>query len=170
MPQSLVRRALLPVVPAVDRLAFQVVHAYDMARAYVLACTTPVTGAFNIATEPVLDPPTLAAVLGARHVPVPGGAAARRSSRLTWRLHLQPTDPGWVDIGRLTPLLDTTRARTELGWTPRYDAGRGAARDRRGDGAPAAAATRRSCGPRAGRPGRVLEVVRALVPGAQGTG
>ena len=67
VPQSLVRRALLPVIPAVDRLAVQVVHAEDMARAYVLACTTPVTGAFNIAAEPVLDPPTIAAVLGARH-------------------------------------------------------------------------------------------------------
>lgn len=168
VPQSLVRRALLPVVPAVDRLAVQVVHASDMARAYVLACTTPVTGAFNIATEPVLDPPTLAAVLGARQVPLPA-ALVRALVSVTWRLHLQPTDPGWVDIGRQTPLLDTTRARTELAWTPVHDAAQAlletveAMAAGRGGDSPVLR-------PRASGPQRVLEVVRALVPGAKGTG
>ena len=168
VPQSLVRRGLLPVVPAIDRLAIQVVHASDMARAYVLACTTPVTGAFNIATEPVLDPPTLAAVLGARQVPVPA-AVARGLVDLAWRLHLLPADPGWVDLGRETPLLDTTRARTELGWTPRYDAAQAlletldAMSAGRGGGSPVLR-------PRARGPHRLLEIVRGLVPGAGGTG
>ena len=168
VPQSLVRRGLLPVVPAVDRLAFQVVHAADMARAYVLACTRPVTGAFNIATEPVLDPGTLASILGARQVPVPA-AVARAVVDLTWRLHLQPTDPGWVDIGRQTPLLDTTRARTELGWTPQHDAAQAlletvdAMAAGQGGGSPVLR-------PRAQAGHRVLEIVRALVPGGKGTG
>ena len=168
VPQSLVRRGLLPVVPAVDGLAVQVVHACDMARAYVLACTIPVTGAFNIATEPVLDPPTLAAVLGSRQVPVPA-AVLRAFVGTTWRLHLQPTDPGWVDIGRETPLLDTTRAREVLGWTPRYDAAQAlletldAMSAGRGGDSPVLR-------PRASGAHRVLEVVRAFVPGAGGTG
>lgn len=168
VPQSLVRRGLLPVVPAIDRLAFQVVHASDMARAYVLAATTPVTGAFNIATEPVLDPPTLAAILGARQVPVPS-PVARAFVDLTWRLHVQPTDPGWVDIGRETPLLDTTRARTELGWTPEHDAAQAlletvdAMSAGRGGGSPVLR-------PRSDRGHRLLEVVRAVIPGAKGTG
>ena len=168
VPQSLVRRGLLPVVPAIDRLAFQVVHASDMARAYVLACTTPVTGAFNIATEPVLDPPTLAAILGARQVPVPG-VVARTFVDATWRLHAQPTDPGWVDIGRESPLLDTTRARTELGWAPRYDAAQALLEtvDAMSAGRGGASPVLR---PRASGPHRLLEVVRALVPGAKGTG
>lgn len=168
VPQSLVRRGLLPVVPAVDGLAVQVVHASDMARAYVLACTTPVTGAFNIATEPVLDPPTLAAVLGARQVPVPA-AVLRAFVDTTWRLHLQPTDPGWIDIGRETPLLDTTRAREVLGWTPRYDAAQAVLETvdamSAGRGGPSPVLR-----PRASGASRVLEVVRALVPGAKGTG
>lgn len=121
VPQSAVRRALLPVVPKVDRLAVQVVHSSDMADAYVRACVRPVTGAFNIAGEPVLDPPTLARTLGARQLPVPA-ALLRAVVELTWRLRVQPTDPGWIDLARLTPLLDTTRARTELGWTPQHDA------------------------------------------------
>jgi len=168
VPQSLVRRGLLPVVPSIDRLAFQVVHASDMARAYVLACTTPVTGAFNIATEPVLDPATLAAILGAHQIPVPA-PVARAVVDLTWRLHVQPTDPGWVDIGRETPLLDTTRARTELGWTPQYDAAQAlletidAMSSGRGGGSPVLR-------PRSQGGHRLFEVVRALVPGAKGTG
>ncbi len=168
VPQSLVRRGLLPVVPAIDRLAFQVVHAADMAKAYVLACTTPVTGAFNIATEPVLDPTTLSDILGARQIPVPA-PVARAFVDVTWRLHLQPTDPGWVDIGRETPLLDTTRARTELSWTPQYDAAQAlletidAMSAGRGGGSPVLR-------PRSQSGHRVLEIVRALVPGAKGTG
>ena len=168
VPQSLVRASLLPVVPEVDRLAIQVVHAADMAAAYVLACVRPVTGAFNIATEPALDPPTLAAILGARRVPLPA-VVLRGLVQLTWWLHLQPTDPGWVDIGRLTPLLDTTRARTELGWVPRYDAAQAlletleAMGAGRGGGSPVLR-------PRATGPARVLEAVRALVPGTRRTG
>jgi len=122
VPQSLVRRALLPLVPAVSRLAVQAVHAEDVASAYVLAATTPVTGAFNIAAEPVLDPAVLARLLAARQVPLPA-AVLRGLVNATWRLHLQPTDPGWVDIARLGPLMDTTRAQDVLGWTPRTDAG-----------------------------------------------
>lgn len=168
VPQWLVRPSLLPLVPSVDRLAFQVVHAEDMARAYVLACVKPVTGAFNIAAEPVLDPATLAAVLGARQVPVPA-AVLRGVVDYAWRLHLVPVDPGWVDIGRLTPLLDTTRARTVLGWSPRHDAGQALLETLEAMGA-------RAGGPtpvlraRTGLPRRAFEVVRALVPGAKGTG
>ena len=41
----------------------------------------------------------------------------------SWRAGLQPTPPGWLDMGMQVPLLDTARAREELGWTPRRDAG-----------------------------------------------
>jgi nucleoside-diphosphate-sugar epimerase len=81
----------------------------------------PARGAFNIAAEPVLDSGELARILGARPVPVPGGVL-RAGAAATWRLHLQPTPPGWVDLALGVPLLDTTRARDELGWTPRYGA------------------------------------------------
>ena len=168
VPQALVRPALLPVVPRVDRLAIQVVHTEDMARAYVLACTQPVTGAFNIAAEPVLDADTMAAVLGARAVRVPA-AVLRGAVDVAWRLHLVPVDPGWVDIGRLTPLLDTTRARTVLGWSPTHDAGQAlletvtAMGARQGGDTPVLR-------PRTGLPRRAFEIARALVPGAKGTG
>lgn len=168
IPQSLVRRSLLPVMPRVPLLAIQAVHAEDAARAYVLAATRPVSGAFNIAADPVLDPASLARLLGARQVPVPL-AVVRAAVDLTWRLHLQPTDPGWVDLGTLGPVMDCGRALDELGWVPRYDAGE-ALLDlldgmRRGQGGEAPVLA-----PRASGPARVVEVLKAVVPGAGGTG
>jgi hypothetical protein len=34
-------------------------------------------------------------------------------------LHLQPTPPGWLDLGLGVPLMRCDRARRELGWEPR---------------------------------------------------
>ena len=168
VPQSLVRRALLPVVPATPGLAIQAVHARDMAAAYVLAATTPVAGAFNIASEPVLDPRSLGEALHAGQLPLPR-AALRALVDLTWRLHLQPTDPGWVDLGTRGPLMDTTRAREVLGWVPTVSATDAVlevveAMGRR-VGGPSPVLR-----PRATGLGRVAEVARGLVPGGRGTG
>jgi nucleoside-diphosphate-sugar epimerase len=80
-----------------------------------------VRGAFNIAAEPVLDPPALAKALHARPVAV-SARVARTLTATSWRLHLQPTPPGWVDLAFGVPLLDSTRAREELGWVPRWTA------------------------------------------------
>lgn len=117
VPQRLVRPSLVPVVPRTAGLALQAVHATDVADAFVAAATRPVHGAFNVASEPVLDPATLAEALHAHQVPVPR-TVLRALVDLSWRLRLQPTDPGWLDLGTLGPLMDTTRARTELGWSP----------------------------------------------------
>jgi nucleoside-diphosphate-sugar epimerase len=43
----------------------------------------------------------------------------RYAAQATWRLRLQPSSIGWVDMALNVPLLDSTRARTELGWEPR---------------------------------------------------
>ncbi|MFP5220454.1 MAG: NAD-dependent epimerase/dehydratase family protein [Actinomycetes bacterium] len=163
VPQSLVRRSLVPVVPAVERLAIQALHADDAASAYVEACVRPVVGAFNLAAEPVLDPPVLARTLGARQLRVPA-AVLRGAVASSWRLHLQPTDPGWIDIALLTPLMDCTRARTVLGWEPRHDAASALAAtvDAMAKGAGAPTPVLR---PRAGGLARLGEVVRGVVPG-----
>lgn len=66
---ALVRRGLIPVVPAAQRLVFQAVHSLDAGQAFALAATRPVSGAFNVAADPVLDPSELARALGARELP-----------------------------------------------------------------------------------------------------
>jgi nucleoside-diphosphate-sugar epimerase len=118
LPSPLVHPDRIPVVPDTPRLVFQAVHTDDVADAYRRAVVSDVHGAFNVAADPVLDPDRLAALLGARKVPVPA-RVLRTAAALTWRARLQPTPEGWVDMALLSPIMDTTRAREELGWTPR---------------------------------------------------
>ena len=117
-PRLLARPSALPIVPAIPRLRFQAVHSDDVAEAYRLALLGDARGAFNVAAEPVLDAPTLAEALGARVVPLPA-AIVRAGMAATWRARLQPTPEGWLDMGLSVPLMDTRRAREELGWRPR---------------------------------------------------
>ena len=118
LPNVLVQRRLIPVVPAHPRLVFQAVHSYDIGEAYRLAIVRDdAHGAYNVAADPVLDPDELAQTLGARKVPVPSGVL-RGGAAVSYALRLQPSEPGWVDMALAVPVMDTTRIRTELGWKP----------------------------------------------------
>ncbi len=65
----------------------------------------------------MLDAHEVARAVGARTVRVPA-AAARVAVAASYRLRLQPSEPGWIDLALNVPLLDTTRAERELGWRP----------------------------------------------------
>jgi len=116
-PRALARPDRIPVVPDMPRLRFQAVHSDDVADAYRRAIHADVRGAFNIAADPVLDPGVLAEALGARRVRVPA-AAARAAVDLSWRLRLQPTPAGWLDMALAVPVMSCARASAALGWTP----------------------------------------------------
>jgi UDP-glucose 4-epimerase len=122
VPSALVQRRLVPLVPNIDRLRFQAVHTEDLAEAYRLAVLRDdARGAYNVAAEPVLDPEALGRVLGAAKLKVPP-AILRGAAAATYKLRLQPTEPGWLDMGLGVPIMDTTRAQSELGWEPRRTA------------------------------------------------
>jgi UDP-glucose 4-epimerase len=119
LPTPLLRPGRFPFVPDTPNLVFQAVHSHDIGEAYRLAVRSDARGAFNVAAEPAIGPDELAALLQTRKLPVPR-QLLRGAAQLTWRLHLQPTPVGWVDMALNVPLLDTTRIRTELGWEPRH--------------------------------------------------
>jgi UDP-glucose 4-epimerase len=169
VPASLVRRSLVPVVPDLERLQLQLVHAEDVAAVFARAAVDDAArGAYNVAGEPVLTPERLGELLGARPVPVPA-PALRAAVEVSWRLHLVPTSPGWVDLGLGVPLLDTTKVREDLGWAPTHDAGAALLEAlegiREGAGGPSEVLR-----PLASPPKRVWGALRALVPGTGGTG
>ncbi|MEU8277039.1 NAD-dependent epimerase/dehydratase family protein [Microbispora bryophytorum] len=121
LPRRLMRPGLIPFVPDMPRLRFQALHSRDAGEAFRLALTRDVRGAFNIAAEPVIDPAVLADLLGARLVPVPA-AVVRTAVSAGWHLRLIPASPGMVEMVLQIPIMDTTRARRELGWQPRHSA------------------------------------------------
>jgi nucleoside-diphosphate-sugar epimerase len=117
LPAPLLRPRLLKVVPDIPGLRVQAVHSLDVGDAYRRAIVSDVRGPFNIAAEPVLDARVVASLLGARTVPLPPGPA-RRAFAIAYNLRLHPSPPGWFDLGAGVPLLDSGRARRELGWEP----------------------------------------------------
>lgn len=118
-PGRLVRRGLVPLVPVVDGLDAQVLHTSDAASAIVRATLRPVHGAFNLATSPAVDGHVLARLLDARPVRLPR-SAVRFATWAGWHLHAIPASPGLLDTVLQLPLLDSTRAESELDWHPRF--------------------------------------------------
>ncbi len=121
LPSFLLRSGLIPAIPRLPGLCFQAVHTSDVGRAYALAAIRDVSGAFNLAANPPLGSKDLATMLDARTFPLPV-SVARRLADLTWRLRLQPTPAGWLDMAMGAPLMSSERAEQELGWRPRVSA------------------------------------------------
>jgi len=121
LPSILVRPSLINLIPEIENLRGQVVHSYDVGDAFSLALVNDVRGAFNVAADPVLDAHEVGRILDARPLPF-SARAARAGVEISWRLRLQPITPGWLDMALNVPVMDTTRARTELGWTPQRSA------------------------------------------------
>jgi UDP-glucose 4-epimerase len=122
LPSPLVRTDLISAVPDIPNLRGQIIHSYDVGEAFRLAIVNEeARGAFNLAAEPVLDPDELGRILGATPLPV-SAQLARAGARLSWQLRLQPVSEGWLDMAMSIPVMDTGRARRELGWTPERSA------------------------------------------------
>ncbi len=119
VPRSLLSH--VPVLPLDRALAIPMVHADDLAEATVLALESMTPGAFNVSAAPAVTAEDIAQVLGAPLVHVPA-AAIRAAVSLSWHARVQPLDAGWIDLAYYVPLMDTTRAASELGWTATRDA------------------------------------------------
>lgn len=123
VPGLVPARALgwLPVLPMDRGLRMPLVHSDDVAAAIESALVQRAGGAFNLAADPPLTTEHIARALGARPVHVPA-AVLRPMMAAAWHARLQQVDPGWLDLAFGLPLLDSSRARRELGWAPTKDA------------------------------------------------
>ena len=101
----------------------QLVHHDDVANAIALAATTTSApaGAYNIAGDGVLSMSDIADALGARPVRVPQ-AAAVVTSKVIARLPFVPSALEWLHAGRTSVVMDTSKAKEQLGWQPKYSA------------------------------------------------
>lgn len=117
VPGRLIRPSTVPVLPFPRGLTFQAIHADDVASAITSSLLRSVSGAFNLAAEPVLDKDSTAALLDARPVELPV-ALVRAALAAAWRSHLVPADPWLFDALMRLPTLSTERARSELDWRP----------------------------------------------------
>jgi nucleoside-diphosphate-sugar epimerase len=118
--QGLFRRLPVPLPAAVPDIPLQLIHEDDVGRA-LLQCVVAAgpAGAYNIAGDGVLSAVDVARELGFLAVPLPAGpvhAAARVASKFP----LLPSSLQWVEAFSHPAVMDTSRAKTELGWEPQF--------------------------------------------------
>ncbi|MEA2144401.1 MAG: UDP-glucose 4-epimerase [Solirubrobacteraceae bacterium] len=112
----------LPVAPPVlvPPLAVQFIHEQDVGEALrlcVVGAGPP--GAYNIAGDGELTALDIARELGLRAVAVPQ-APVQAAARLLAALPFAPPSLGWAEALASPAIMDTGKARRELGWSPRW--------------------------------------------------
>ena len=63
----------------------------------------------------------IAAALGYIAVPIPS-AAIDATAEVVARMSFLPAEATWIEAVRRPVLMDTSKARKQLGWRPRHDA------------------------------------------------
>ncbi len=110
----------VPVPLPVPDHPLQLVHEDDVGRALQLCIVgAGPPGAYNIAGDGVLTLADVARELGALPLRFPP-APAQRAARAAARLPFLPPVAEWVEAAAQPVILDTTRAKEQLGWRPRY--------------------------------------------------
>jgi UDP-glucose 4-epimerase len=110
-------RVVAPVMMGHDPL-MQFVHEQDAAWALQRAVESDATGPFNIVGKGVLPYTTVLALLGRVPVPMPQ-IVARQLTKVLWATQLVGSPPSFLDFLLYLCVADGTRARRELGFSPR---------------------------------------------------
>ena len=115
-------RLPVPLPVLVPALPLQLVHEEDMGRALlqcVVAAGPP--GAYNIAADGVITATDVARELGMLPLSLPAGPAQLAALAVA-SLPLLPPAAQWVEAASHPAIMDTARAKKELGWAPRFTA------------------------------------------------
>ena len=107
---------LVPVMP------LQFVHEEDLGQALlrcVVAAGPP--GAYNIAADGIVSTADVAREFGLIPLPLPGGPA-QFAARAIAALPFLPPAMQWVEAASHPAIMDTSKAKRDLGWVPRFTA------------------------------------------------
>ena len=125
LARRLARRAgrlPVPVPVLVPALPLQLVHEEDVGQALllcVLAAGPP--GAYNVAADGILTATDIAREAGMLPLPLPVRPAQLAALTMA-ALPFLPPVAQWVEAASHPAIMDTTRAKQELGWAPRFTA------------------------------------------------
>jgi len=120
---DLVGRSPVPIPAPAPALPLQFIHEDDVGQAFVLCVTgAGPAGAYNIAGDGVLTGEDVARELGFAPVAVPGPLVQRAARAVAGLpdLPLVPPAAEWVEALTHPAIMDASKAKRELGWSPRY--------------------------------------------------
>jgi nucleoside-diphosphate-sugar epimerase len=118
-------RLPLPVPVFAPNVPVQFIHEHDVGQALlrcVLGDGPP--GAYNIAADGVMTGADIVRELGLAPLPVPSRLVygAARAAAFLPRPPFAPPATEWVEAASHPAIMDTTKAKEELGWRPEYSA------------------------------------------------
>jgi nucleoside-diphosphate-sugar epimerase len=115
-----IARLPVPFPAIVPPLPLQFIHEEDVGDALLrcIAAAGP-QGAYNVAGDGVLTAVDVARELGLAVLPVPG-RPLQAAARLLAGVPFAPPVAGWAEAMSHPAIVDTAKARRELGWSPRY--------------------------------------------------
>ena len=122
---DMARRLPFPVPVPVPDLPLQLIHEEDVGRA-LLACVLAdgPPGAYNIAGDGIVTAADVVRELGFTPITVPADLAqsAARAAALIPLPSFAPPASEWIEAATHPAIMDTSKAKRELGWTPRHTA------------------------------------------------
>jgi nucleoside-diphosphate-sugar epimerase len=115
-------RLPLPLPVLVPALPLQFVHEEDLGQAFLLATVAAgPPGPYNVAADGILTAADVAREFGLVPLPLPPGPAQFAAQAMA-ALPFLPPAAQWVEAASHPVIVDTTRAKEQLGWIPRYTA------------------------------------------------
>ena len=116
---KLLRKSPLPLARPIlpdPGTPFQLVHTEDVANALAAAVRGDgPPGVYNLAGDGTITAADLAKAFGWLSVPMPK-AGVDLAAETVGRLPFMPAQASWINAMRVPVVMDTTRAREELGW------------------------------------------------------